>query len=98
MASTESQFEKIQKHSKALSGIASSLNTASDELTNAVGVLDEALKKLNIGLSVWVTFCDRSDKDDPDIYDYDQIGYCKVNSTWGIAIQNLWGDADAERH
>jgi len=45
-----------------------------------------------------VTFCDKPDKDDPDIYDYDQIGYCKVNSTWGIAIQNLWGDADAERH
>jgi len=98
MASTESQIEKIQKHVKALSGIASSLNTASDELTKAVGVLDEVLQELNIGLSVWVTFCDRSDKEDPDIYDYDQVGYCKVNGTWGIAIQNLWGDAGEDRH
>lgn len=98
MASTESQVEKIQKHFQALSGIASSLNTASDELTKTVGALDEALKKLNIGLSVWVTFHDRSDKDSPELYDYDQIGYCKVNGTWGIAIQNVRGDASVDRH
>lgn len=98
MASTESQVEKIQKHFQALSGIASSLNTASDELTKAVGVLDEALKKLNIGLSVWVIFRDRSDQSMPGVYDYDEIGYCKVNGTWGIALRTVWGDSELDRH
>jgi prefoldin subunit 5 len=98
MASTESQVEKIQKHFQTLSDIASSLNAASDELTQAVGVLDEALKKLNIGLSVWVIFRSRSEEDSPEIYDLDQIGYCKVNGTWGIAIQRIWGDESIDRH
>jgi hypothetical protein len=90
--------EQVQKNFQVLSGIASSLNTASDELTQAVGFLDEALKKLNIGLCVWVTFRDRSDRNSPEIYDYDQIGYCKVNGTWGIAIQKVWGDASIDEH
>lgn len=92
MASNESPIEKIQKHFQALAGIAPSLNAVSDELTQAVGVLDEALKKLNIGLSAWVTFRSRADDDYPQFYDLDQIGYCKVDGAWGIAIQRIWGD------
>jgi hypothetical protein len=98
MASTESEVEKIQKHFQALASIAPSLNTVSDELTQAVGVLDEALKKLNIGLSAWVIFRSRGDDDYPQFYDLDQIGYCKVNSTWGIAIQHVWGDESTDSH
>jgi hypothetical protein len=98
MASSESQIEKIQKHFQALTGISSSLNTASDELTQAVGLLDEALKKLNIGLSVWVIFRSRGNDYYPECYDLDQIGYCKVNGSWGIAIQHIWGDETRDQH
>ena len=98
MASTESQIEKIQRHFQALTGISSSLNTASDELTQAVGLLDEALKKLNIGLSVWVIFRNQGNDYYPECYDLDQIGYCKVNGTWGIAIQHIWGDETRDQH
>jgi hypothetical protein len=98
MASAESQVEKIQKHFQALTGISSSLNTASDELTQAVGLLDEALKKLNIGLSVWVIFRDRTDDNSGGLYDVDEIGYSKINGTWGITIQHVWGDASIDRH
>jgi hypothetical protein len=89
MASDDQKIAKIQTHFRALSTAAASLNTASDELTNVVGVLDEALRKLNIGLTVWVTF---SKWVDELRCGEDQIGYCKVNGKWGIALCRIWGD------
>jgi hypothetical protein len=86
----EPKFAKIQTNFKALSSVAGSLNAASDELTKAVSVLDEALKKLNVGLTVWVLL--RSWAPDPGEYDEEQIGYCKVNAKWGISLRRIWGD------
>lgn len=80
----------IQLHFQSLSNLATSLNKASDELTKAVSILDEALKKLNIGLTVWVDFASRAVE--ATEFDVDEIGYCKVNGKWGISIQRVWGD------
>jgi hypothetical protein len=96
MTSSDSKVEKIQMHFQALSSVASSLNTASDELTKVVGVLDEALKKLNVGLTVWVTFIKWTGE--ACEYDEEQIGYCKVNGKWGIALRRIWGDEVADNH
>jgi len=87
-----SKIAKLQTDFQALSKVASQLNTASDQLTQSVAILDGALKKLNVGLTVWVTFRQRGDDDNPQRYDLDQIGYCKINGTWGIALQHIWGD------
>ena len=84
-----SKVEKIQTHFQALSSAATSLNTASDELTKVVGVLDEALRKLNVGLPVWVTV---SRWEDELRRGQDEIGYCKVNGKWGIALCRSWND------
>jgi hypothetical protein len=54
------------------------------------------LKKLNVGLTAWVTF--RSDDDPGDSYDVDQIGYCKVKGTWGIALRKIWGNYSFGEH
>lgn len=97
MASSDSKIEKIQKHFQALTSVASSLNAASDELREVVATLDEALKNLNVGLTVWVTFRTRSD-DNPSNYDEDQIGYCKVNGAWGLALRHIWGSPDWDDH
>jgi hypothetical protein len=91
MGSNDPKISQIQTNFQALSTVASSLNAASDELTKVVGKLDEALKKLNVGLTVWVVFEDRSDEQYPDQYDCDQIGYCKVNGKWGISLRRIWG-------
>ncbi len=93
---TEPKLAKVQDNFRALSSVSTSLNTASDELVKAVSILDEALKKLNIGLTVWVTFRSR-DLDGLD-YDDDQIGYGKVNGKWGIALRRIWGDHATDRH
>ena len=90
MSPTDSKIQKVQTHFQALSSIASSLNAASDELTKVVGVLDEALKKLNVGLPVWVTAWSRGVEDWE--FDDDQIGYYKVNGKWGVALRHIWGD------
>lgn len=94
MTSSDSKIEKIQTHFKTLSSLAPTLNIASNELTKAVTVLDEALKSLNVGLSAWVTF--RSRAVHPSLrdeeYDDDQIGYSKVDGKWGIALRHIWGN------
>jgi prefoldin subunit 5 len=87
-----SKIAKIQANFQALSEVAPTLNAASDELTKTIGLLDEALAKLNVGVVVWVWFRSRGDDDNPQVYDLDEIGYAKVNGTWGIAIRRCWGD------
>lgn len=96
MTSSDSKVTKIQTHFRALSEASPSLNAASDELTQSVAILDESLKKLNVGLTAWVTFRSRSDDDDPAAYDDDQIGYCKIKGVWGIALRHMWGDVQAD--
>jgi len=99
MSSNDSKIEKVQKQFKTLSSVAAALNDASDQLTAVVATLDESLKKLNIGLTVWVTFRSRStDIEDAGTYDDDQIGYCKVSGTWGIALRNIWGNPNWAQH
>jgi len=93
MASSDSKVEKIQSNFQKLSAVASSLNSASDELTKTVTILDEALRKLNIGLTVWVTYA--SHDVEPGDFDNDQIGYCKLNGKWGIALRRDWGDTQS---
>jgi uncharacterized phage infection (PIP) family protein YhgE len=98
MTSSDSNTAKIQSNFQALSAVASSLNSASDEFTQVIGTLDEALKKLNIGLTVWVIFEDRGDEHDPSRYDCDQIGYSKVDGKWGIALRHIWGHEAFDAH
>ncbi|MFZ0821861.1 MAG: hypothetical protein WAM91_17490 [Candidatus Acidiferrales bacterium] len=80
---------------RALSAAATSLNKSSDELTQALGVLDSALKKLNLGLLVWVPFSHVA-MEDPAEFDREEIGYAKVGGQWGIALRRIWGHSAAD--
>lgn len=91
MSSGDSKVEKIAVNFRELSFVASTLNSASDELTTVVAVLDEALRTLNIGITAWTTFKSYMPDSASDVDD-EQVGYCKVNGKWGIAIQRVWGD------
>ena len=74
-----------------LSAVAVDLNAASDELGKTITQIDTALKKLSLGVIVWVTFASRGD--DPDEgsgwQEADQIGYAKVNGQWGMTIRTI---------
>ena len=91
MSSGDAKIEKIAVNFRELSAVASTLNSASDELTKVVAVLDEALRTLNVGITAWTTF-DAHTVDPAEDFDFEQVGYCKVNGKWGIAIQRVWGD------
>jgi methyl-accepting chemotaxis protein len=93
MTSGGPKIAKVLTNFETLSTVATSLNAASDELTKVVGSLDEALKKLNVGLTVWVPFRFR-EHPQADWYDRDQIGYTKVQGTWGLALRHIWGDEE----
>ncbi|MFZ0882696.1 MAG: hypothetical protein WAN14_04810 [Candidatus Acidiferrales bacterium] len=91
MSLGDPKIEKIAVNFRELSSVASTLNTASDELTKVVTLLDEALRSLNIGIAAWTTFTSYT-SEPAEEFDYEQIGYCKVNGKWGIAIQRVWGN------
>src|SRR5688500_16109791 len=79
--------------------VAHELNAASDVLAGPIATLDEAIKRLNIGLRAWKQFDGGFDEED-GTYWAEEIGYTKIDSKWGIALMRRIGDAinpDAEQ-
>jgi hypothetical protein len=86
---------EIAANFQNLSATASLLNKSSDELTSAVGLLDAALQKLNVGLAAWVTFAEWADEHG-STGSREQVGYEKVNGKWGISLRVSNWDMDME--
>lgn len=89
MPSVDPKLTKLQDSFRKLASTATALNRASDELTHIVNVLEEALQKLNVGVSVWVS-CEKWSNEDQ--WGEIQIGYVKIAKKWGIALQTVTGD------
>ena len=97
MSLNDSKIKDTQKHLVSLSTLAPQLNTASNELNKVVSVFDDAFKRLNIGLSTWVSFRFRQESErDSGNFDEDQVGYAKIDGKWGIALRRIYGNYDAE--
>jgi hypothetical protein len=82
-----------------LKAAAAQLNTVSDELGKPIAALDQALKRLNLGVGAWVPVWG-GDGDHGETYWYVELGYDKIGSTWGIAIRERsgeHGDPEGER-
>jgi len=86
----ESLSAKVQSCFRQLTTAAADLNVVSDELGKSITELDNSLKKLNLGISVWVSFAS-NDQTNGD-WISDEIGYAKVNGKWGIAIRIVTGN------
>jgi hypothetical protein len=74
--------ERVKTSFKQLSAAAINLNSASDELSEAIAAWDAALTKLNLGLSAWVKLSGADN--DGNRYWWD-IGYTRVGNKWGVA-------------
>jgi len=75
-----------------LTNAADILNVVSDALGKAVSDIDDGLKKLNLGIIVWVNvYEDASNSDDPNYY-IEEIGYSKISSKWGITLRTRAGN------
>jgi hypothetical protein len=86
--------ERMAAAYKKLSGAAANLNVVSDELGKSIAALDSSLKRLNLGVSTWVTLVG---SEDPygNFWSRD-VGYAKVNDKWGIALRTTSGNHNYE--
>ena len=73
-----------------LAQTASLLNAQTVRLAKVVDSLDEALKKLNLGVSAWILVTSWS----TDLNDFDEewFGYTKLKDKWGLAIKLVSGN------
>lgn len=92
-AEQDSLIEKVEFSYRKLSTAASELNFVSDELGKCVSEMDSALKKLNLGITVWVLI--RGDQDEVGFWSED-LGYQKIAGKWGIALRTVSGSHGGE--
>lgn len=85
--------EAVSASFRELTSVASALNEISDALGRAVSDIDEGLKRLNLGVSVWVhIYYDPSDLPEDPYYRIDELGYAKVGGKWGTALRTTIGN------
>lgn len=85
--------ERVASSFRQLSAVASDLNTVSDELGKPIAELDLALKKLNLGVEVWVQLRGGDDPAPDDLSFWSEdLGYAKIGGKWGIALRTVFGD------
>jgi len=102
--------QRVQESFLRLSSTAANLNSVSDKLNGSISNLENALRKLGLGITSWVPFTS-STSPDGFRYWYEEIGYAKVNGKWGLAIKTrdgneasdeddieLWPFNEAPRH
>jgi len=83
--------ERVQSSYRKLSEVASALNEVSDSLGQQIAELDSALKKLNLGVTVWVPL--RAGVEN-NAYSYEGLGYAKVGGKWGVALRTFYQICD----
>jgi len=83
-------LQKVQSSYQKLHSVAVDLNATSDQIGKPIVELDSALKKLNLGISAWVTVLSET-KPNGTVRHAD-IGYAKIDGTWGIALRHVKGD------
>jgi len=86
---------RVEQSYKKLSRVAASLNSASDELGQVVGLVDAALKKLNLGVSAWVRVSGCDPRPHDPTWWKREIGYGKIGNMWGIALRTRSGNSEA---
>lgn len=86
--------ERVTASFSQLTSVASDLNAISDELGKSIAEIDAALKKLNLGITVWEKIS--AWEADPQMGDLsywtEDIGYAKIKGKWGISLRRVDGD------
>ncbi|HMC29246.1 MAG TPA: hypothetical protein VKL99_00320 [Candidatus Angelobacter sp.] len=87
----ESLVARVQSSYRKLTEVAADLNKVSDSLGQMIADLDSALKKLNLGLTVWVEV--HGDEDHQTLnYWSEDLGYAKSGGKWGVALRRVEGN------
>jgi hypothetical protein len=85
--------EKASVFYSQLSSVAGELNSVSDELGKSIAQIDAALKKLNLGVTVWVRvqYGEADERGDHEFWE-EMLGYAKLNGKWGVCLKRLEGN------
>jgi hypothetical protein len=83
---------RVAEFYSQLSTAAKDLNDISDELGKCIAEIDVALRKLNLGVVVWVPIREDSGVPEASWYWSEDIGYAKVGANWGICLRKVTGD------
>lgn len=85
--------QRVESSYRQLSAVAADLNNVSDELGKSIGELDSALKRLNLGVEVWVELHagEGVHQEDMEFWSED-LGYAKVGGRWGVALRRVDGN------
>jgi hypothetical protein len=88
--------ERISATFPKLRAAAKNINQASDELAKAVSPIEPILARLNIGVATWTKIS--GDEDEEGAYWSRDVGYCKLNSGWKLAIRTTHGHNGYDQH
>jgi hypothetical protein len=85
--------ERASEFYSQLSSVANELNAVSDELGKSITQIDAALKKLNLGITVWVAIQTWSghERYENDFWS-EELGYAKINGKWGVSLKRVEGN------
>jgi len=86
--------ERILSSFKQLATASTDLNAASQALSQTISSVDASLKSVEPFVSTWHEIA--SGRDDGGGYWHRDIGYSKVEKTWGIALRTVQGHEGAE--
>ena len=86
--------ENLAQAFQNLKTAAAQLNVVSDQLAEPILALEQTLKRLNLGVSAWVEVHGNT-SDSGESYWHIDVGYDKIDSTWGIALRERSGDYDS---
>lgn len=91
-SSNDSLNERVASSVQKLALVATDLNSASDELGQAISNIDIVLQALNIGLPTWTSIEAGDGLPDEEYYWHRDLGYAKIGSKWGIALRVVSGN------
>jgi hypothetical protein len=74
---------------KKLAQTAEKLNKVSDQLTVQIELIEREFKRLNLGVTAWVTIS--QDEDEDGNWTREELGYTRIGNRWGVALKTLSG-------
>ncbi len=83
--------QRVADQYSTLLSVSRDLNNISDELGKYISELDSALKKLNLGVAVWVRVSIAQGPGET-WFEEEEIGYAKADGRWGICLRKTVGD------
>jgi hypothetical protein len=96
----DARSAKLQTSYQNLATASKTLNTVSDQFSEAIKSLDAALNKLSPGVSAWVEIKVSPHEEQATLINSEKLGFAKTHGVWGLCIwqgvRNLIDDEDVK--